>query len=70
MATEKFSDAPLLKLREYLRGCIYKYVDHDLLRFEFDNATIQDAQDAGWLVMRPTNTPHHVVYTINTRSIG
>jgi hypothetical protein len=52
-------------IQEYLRGSIYKYVDHDLLRMAFDEDTIAVAQDMGWLTMRPTRTQHYVVYTIN-----
>ena len=52
-------------IQEYLRGSIYKYVDHEMLRMEFSEDDIAVAQDMGWLTMRPTNTKHFVVYTIN-----
>jgi hypothetical protein len=67
---EKFSENPLLKLREYLRGCIYRTVDHDLLRMEFANDTIKNAIDAGWLSPVEGSTSAWIVYDINGRRLG
>lgn len=56
-------------IKEYLRGSIYSYVDHDMLRMQFSADDIAVAQDMGWLTLRPTSTKHYVVYTINVSAL-